>query len=547
MHGLMQQWSLTIDKILEHAMINHGAQSIVTREADGAVTRSSYAALYSEARRFSGALQRAGIGLGDRVATLAWNNTPHLATWYGTMGIGAVLHTLNPRIHPEQLAWIINHAEDRLLVVEAMFFDLVAKIAPRLHSVEQVIVFGDAPTDFLGSIRITPYSDFIADTELATEWGNFDEETAAGLCYTSGTTGNPKGVLYSHRSNLLHALAMNQPDVLGLKARDVVLPVVPMFHANAWALTFVAPMSGAKLVLPGPRLDGASLLELLENEKVSVTAAVPTVWQGLLEHLDHTGERLTSLRRCIIGGAAVSESMMRAFEDRYGVEVVHAWGMTELSPVGTIVSDRAHFDEMTAEQLRSLRLKQGATPFSVEMKIVDDDGCALPRDGKKAGNLLVRGPAVVSRYFGSEESVVSCDGFFDTGDVATIDEHGFMHITDRAKDIIKSGGEWISSVEIENLMLGHPDVARAAVIAIPDHRWGERPLLIVQLRDGAELTAASLVAYLVDKVARWWLPNAVATVDQIPLGATGKINKLELRLMLPVLNIEMVDHKDFVS
>ena len=534
MLGLMQDWPLLLHRIIDHAAIQHGEREVVTRAVeDGVPRRRPYRTIRERALRAAKRLTMEGIGIGDRVATLAWNSDRHLELWYAISGIGAITHTVNPRLFPEQIAWIVNHAEDRLLFLDLTFVPLVESLQDKLPSIERYVVLTDAAhlpqTRLKGAVA---YEDWLAEADGDFAWARLDENTAAGLCYTSGTTGGPKGVLYSHRSNVLHALACAAPDFMGLSSRDTVMPVVPLFHANSWSLAYSAPMTGAKLVMPGARLDGASLHELLEGEGVTMTAAVPTVWLGLLQHLEKTGAGLSTLKRVVIGGSACPRAMTEAFESRYGVTVAHAWDMTEMSPLGSFCSLKPDQARLTGEALYDLKVKQGHPPFTVEFKLTDDGGHALPWDGKTFGRLKVRGPAVAGAYYRrAEEEILDAEGFFDTGDVATIDAAGYMQITDRSKDVIKSGGEWISSIDLENLAIGHPDVAEAAVIGITHPKWDERPLLIVVPKEGRRPSKDELLAYMQGKIAKWWLPDDVVLVDAIPHTATGKIQKTALRTM----------------
>ena len=534
MLGLMQDWPLLLHRIIDHAAIQHGEREVVTRAVeDGVPRRRPYRTIRDRALRVAKRLTMEGIGIGDRVATLAWNSDRHLELWYAISGIGAITHTVNPRLFPEQIAWIVNHAEDRLLFLDLTFVPLVESLQDKLPSIERYVVLTDAAhlpqTQLKGAVA---YEDWLAEADGDFAWARLDENTAAGLCYTSGTTGGPKGVLNSHRSNVLHALACAAPDFMGLSSRDTVMPVVPLFHANSWSLAYSAPMTGAKLVMPGARLDGASLHELLEGEGVTMTAAVPTVWLGLLQHLEKTGAGLSTLKRVVIGGSACPRAMTEAFESRYGVTVAHAWGMTEMSPLGSFCSLKPDQARLTGEALYDLKVKQGHPPFTVEFKLTDDGGRELPWDGKTFGRLKVRGPAVAGAYYRrAEEQILDAEGFFDTGDVATIDAAGYMQITDRSKDVIKSGGEWISSIDLENLAIGHPDVAEAAVIGITHPKWDERPLLIVVPKEGRQPSKDELLAYMQGKIAKWWLPDDVVLVDAIPHTATGKIQKTALRTM----------------
>src|SRR5579871_2429315 len=531
MQGSMQTWPLTVDKIIDHAKNWHGDREVVGRSLEGPIVRTTWGQIHERARKLSNALLGMGVKQGDRIGTMAWNSARHIEAWYGIMGIGAVCHTLNPRLFADQLCYIMNHAEDRILFVDLPFLPILKEHIGKLPKVERVVVLTDRDhmrqADFEGALC---FEDLIEQHSSDVRWGGFDERTPCGLCYTSGTTGNPKGVLYEHRSTYLHTLITLQADAMGLSGRDAVLAVVPMYHANAWGLNFSAPAAGAKLVLPGSKMDGASIFELLETEKVTFSAAVPTVWQMLLQHLRAENLKPTTLKRVVIGGSAVPEALVRAFRDDYGVDVVHAWGMTETSPLGTLSSPSAAVAAMDPERQLQFKLKQGRPPAGVELKLTDDDGNPLPHDGTTFGRLKVRGPYVVGAYFrGDGGEILDEEGYFDTGDVATIDKYGYMQITDRAKDVIKSGGEWISSIEIENLAAGHPKAALAAVVGVQHPKWDERPLLLVKLRDGETATKEEFLKFLEGKIAKWWMPDDVVFVDDIPLGATGKIDKKLIR------------------
>ena len=534
MHGLMQDWPLTVDKILDHAKRWHGSREVVTRSVEGPIVRTTWGEIHTRAKRLSNALLGLGIQPGDRVATLAWNSGRHIEAWYAIMGIGAVCHTLNPRLFADQLCYIINHAADRIIITDETFLPVLMERRHEMPTVEHFIVLTDPDRVAKCGMEGALSSEQLIETHSPVcTWGGFDELTACGLCYTSGTTGHPKGVLYSHRSNFLHTLVTLQSDYMGLSVRDTVLAVVPMFHANAWGLAFTGAAVGAKLVMPGAKMDGASIHELLETEKVTFSAAVPTVWQMLLAHLRATNGKLTSLKRVVIGGSAVPEAIIRAFHDDYGVEVVHAWGMTETSPLGTMSTPTPEIAALSFDEQITYKLKQGRPPVGADIRLADDAGNVLPNDGKVFGRLQIRGAYIVREYYkGEGGGILDADGYFDTGDVATIDPTGYMQITDRAKDVIKSGGEWISSIEIENIAAGHPKALIAAVIGVAHPKWDERPLLLVKLKDGETATADEFLGFLDGKIAKWWMPDAVMFVDEIPLGATGKIDKKLIRQQL---------------
>jgi len=529
MLGLMQDWPLLCHRIIEHAAKYHGGQEVVTRSVEGPIHRTTYKQIHDRALKVSQVLDRQGIKFGDRVATIAWNTWRHLECWYGIMGIGAICHTINPRLFPEQIAWIVNHAQDRIVITDITFVPVLEKIADKMPSVERYVVLTDKAhmpqTTLENAIN---YEDWIAEADGKFKWKDFDENTAAAMCYTSGTTGDPKGVLYSHRSNVLHALMANNIDALGASASDTMLPVVPLFHANSWGIAFSAPSMGTKLVFPGAKLDGASVYELMDTEKVTHTAGVPTVWLMLLQHMAAHNLKLPRLRFVVCGGSAMPRSMIQAFVDM-GITVRHAWGMTEMSPIGTLAALKPPFTELTGDERLEILQTQGYPPFAVEMMITDDAGKELPWDGKTFGRLKVRGPAVAKAYYRVDANILDGDGFFDTGDVATIDSHGYMRITDRSKDVIKSGGEWISSIDLENLAVGHPAVAEAAVIGVHHPKWDERPLLIVQLKQGQKATREEILKFMEGKIAKWWMPDDVVFVEGIPHTATGKILKTALR------------------
>ncbi|MFN0192955.1 MAG: long-chain-fatty-acid--CoA ligase [Aestuariivirga sp.] len=533
MLGLMQDFPLQVHRVLDHAARWHGATEIVSRSAEGPIHRTTYADLDKRSRALANAAQKKfGVGHGTIVATMAWNTWRHLEIWYAIMGLGGIVHTLNPRLFADQLLYIANHAEDEWVFTDLTFVPLFEKLQDKLPKVRGFVIMTDRAHMPATSLR-NPicYEELIVEGDPSFDWPQFDEHTACGMCYTSGTTGNPKGVVYSHRSNVLHGMMCCFADAMNLSSRDAIMPVVPMFHANAWSIAFAAPMAGAKLVMPGPKLDGASVFELLNAEKVTITAAVPTVWIMLLQHLEQSaGLKLPSLERVVIGGSACPESVMRAFVDKYDADVIHAWGMTEMSPIGTLSVRSARALELDEPDWWQLKLKQGRVPFLVDMKITDDQNRALPHDGKTFGRLKVKGPAVAKSYFkGDGAQAFDADGWFDTGDVATIDEYGYMNVTDRSKDVIKSGGEWISSIDLENAAVGCPGVLEAAAIGLPHPKWDERPLLVVVRKKDADVTKSAILTHMNGKVAKWWMPDDIAFVDEIPHTATGKISKLTLR------------------
>jgi len=526
----MMHMPLLISSLLRGAAEKHGATEIVTRTVEGPIHRYTYADAHRRAKRIARALQKLGVKESDRVGTLAWNTHRHFELYYGIAGMGAVCHTINPRLHPGQIAYIANHAEDTVLFADLSFVPLVEQLLPELKTVRHVVIMTDAAHMPKSLPEALCYETLIADSDDTFDWPVLDELQASQLCYTSGTTGNPKGVLYSHRSMVLLAFTVALPDAKAIAGRDCLLPAVPMFHVNAWGLPYAATLSGTKLVLPGPKLDGASLCELMDAERVTVSAGVPTVWFSLLDHLRATGKRVESLERLLIGGSAVPLAMIKAFEEDYDVRVWHAWGMTEMSPAGTVNQPNNRQQHETREQQYARQVKQGRAVASIDMKIVGPDGRELPRDGVSVGELKVRGHSVCSAYYKEPTSAShDADGWFSTGDVGTIDPDGFLQLTDRSKDLIKSGGEWISSIELENIAVGHPEVQEAAAIAIKHPKWDERPLLVVVRRPGGKVTREDLLGYFEGKVAKWWIPDDVAFVDELPHTATGKLSKLTLR------------------
>ena len=528
----MQFEDFNLVSVMQHAARWYGQTEVVTDSVEGGIKRISYENLYKRVGQLAHALKKLGVEPGDRVGTMAWNTWRHLECWYAIAGSGAICHTLNPRLSPDQIDYISNHAENKWLFVDSNILPVIENAMGRLRFLEGIVVMTDKenmPDASSFDVPVHCYEELIVSEPEAFEWPHIREDTASSLCYTSGTTGEPKGVLYSHRSNIIHSLTTCAADVFSTTAADSVLMIVPMFHANSWGLSFGVPMAGAKLVMPGPNMDGASIHKLITQEGCTKSAAVPTIWTGLLDHLDANELEIPTLTETVIGGSAVPKSMIRRFSEDYGVDVIHAWGMTEMSPVGTVNRSLPFMNDLSADERLELRAKQGRATYGVDMKIVDDDGKALPHDGEAVGRLLVRGHWVVERYYLAENSALDDGGWFDTGDVANIDAHGIMQITDRAKDVIKSGGEWISSVDIENCAIGHPEIQIAACIGVAHQKWEERPLLIVVRREGCSPTTASIIDLIAASFAKWQVPDDVVFIDEMPLTATGKIDKKPLR------------------
>jgi len=533
MLGLMMDQPLLISSLLTHAARYHADTEIVSRTIEGGIHRCTYKDVELRSKKLAQGLARLGVGMSDRVASLAWNGYRHLELYYAASGSGAVMHTVNPRLFPDQIVYIVNHAEDRVLFVDLTFVPLVEKIAPLCKSLKAIVVMTDRahmPPSLATTVpEALCYEELIAAENGDYAWPSFDEKTASSLCYTSGTTGNPKGVLYSHRSTIIHSYAIVSPDVFNLSSRDCLLPVVPMFHVNAWGLPYAAPLVGLKIVFPGAQLDGASLYELYEKEGVTATAGVPTVWLGLLTHMKQNNLRFSTLNRAVVGGSAAPPAMIRMFDEEFGVRCQHAWGMTEMSPLGTFCTLKGKHLSLPAGEQFEILTSQGRPLYGVEMKIVDGNGDELPRDGKAFGDLLVRGPWITKGYFKGEGGDVLRDGWFPTGDVATIDPDGYMRITDRSKDVIKSGGEWISSIDLENAAMAHPAVAEAAVIGVAHPKWDERPLLVAVKKPGQDISREELIKFYEGRVAKWWIPDDVVFVESLPHTATGKLLKIKLR------------------
>ncbi len=529
MLGLIMDQPLLISSLLTHAARNHGDTEIVSRTIEGGIHRHTYADAELRARKLAQALSRLGVAMSDRVASLAWNGFRHFELYYAVSGCGAVMHTVNPRLFPEQIGYILNHAEDKFLFVDLTFVPLVEKLAAACKSLKGVVVMTDRAHMPAALPDALCFEELVAAEAGDYEWLNFDERTASSLCYTSGTTGNPKGVLYSHRSTVIHSYAIVSPDVFNLSSRDCLLPVVPMFHVNAWGLPYAAPLVGCKIVFPGAQLDGASLYELYERERVTATAGVPTVWLALLNHLKQNNLKFSTLNRAVVGGSACPPAMIKSFSEDFNVRCQHAWGMSEMSPLGTFCSLKGKHLDLPADRQFDILTSQGRALYGVDMKIVDGDGKRLPHDGKAFGDLLVRGPWITSGYFKGEGGDPLQDGWFPTGDVATIDPDGYMRITDRSKDVIKSGGEWISSIDLENAVMAHPAVGEAAVIGVAHPKWDERPLVIAVRKPGSKLTPAELLAFYQGRIAEWWMPDDVIFVDELPHGTTGQLLKTKLR------------------
>ncbi|ENX08409.1 MULTISPECIES: long-chain-fatty-acid--CoA ligase [Acinetobacter] len=532
MLGNMMFQPLLISSMIEHAGRYHADTEIISKNTDTSIKKTNWGEIRENSKRFANVLQQFGLTLGDRVATIAWNNHRHLESWYAISGSGLVCHTINPRLFPEQLVFIINDAADRILLFDKTFAPLIKAVKPLLKTVEQYICLDAEDSAIREAIpEVQFYDDLLAQQSAEFDWPELDENTASSLCYTSGTTGNPKGVLYSHRSTVLHSYAIIMPDSLNVAARDIMLPVVPMFHVNAWGTPYAAAMVGCTLVLPGPGLDGASLVNLIDTYKVSVALGVPTIWQGLIAAAQQSGSKLESLKRNVVGGSACPPAMLKTFKEQFNCETIHAWGMTETSPLGSANQLKTKHLDLADEEKMQIRLSQGRPPFGVDLRLTDEEKGTqeIARDGETIGNLQIKGHWIIDHYFGKEESALTADGWFDTGDIATLNEDGFMKLCDRSKDLIKSGGEWISSVDLENMAMGHPEIAMAAVIAAQHPKWDERPVLIAIKKPESHVSEAEILDYYADKVAKWQIPDRVIFVDSIPLSGTGKMLKKDLR------------------
>lgn len=532
MLGNMMFQPLLISSMIEHAGRYHADTEIISKNTDTSIKKTNWGEIRENSKRFANVLQQFGLTLGDRVAIIAWNNHRHLESWYAISGSGLVCHTINPRLFPEQLVFIINDAADRVLLFDKTFAPLIKAVKPLLKTVEQYICLDAEDSSIREAItEVQFYDDLLAQQSAEFDWPELDENTASSLCYTSGTTGNPKGVLYSHRSTVLHSYAIIMPDSLNVAARDIMLPVVPMFHVNAWGTPYAAAMVGCTLVLPGPGLDGASLVNLIDTYKVSVALGVPTIWQGLIAAAQQSGSKLESLKRNVVGGSACPPAMLKTFKEQFNCETIHAWGMTETSPLGSANQLKTKHLDLADEEKMQIRLSQGRPPFGVDLRLTDEEKGTqeIARDGETIGNLQIKGHWIIDHYFGKEESALTADGWFDTGDIATLNEDGFMKLCDRSKDLIKSGGEWISSVDLENMAMGHPEIAMAAVIAAQHPKWDERPVLIAIKKPESHVSEAEMLDYYADKVAKWQIPDRVIFVDSIPLSGTGKMLKKDLR------------------
>lgn len=532
MLGNMMFQPLLISSMIEHAGRYHADTEIISKNTDTSIKKTNWGEIRENSKRFANVLQQFGLTLGDRVATIAWNNHRHLESWYAISGSGLVCHTINPRLFPEQLVFIINDAADRVLLFDKTFAPLIKAVKPLLKTVEQYICLDAEDSSIREAIpEVQFYDDLLVQQSAEFDWPELDENTASSLCYTSGTTGNPKGVLYSHRSTVLHSYAIIMPDSLNVAARDIMLPVVPMFHVNAWGTPYAAAMVGCTLVLPGPGLDGASLVNLIDTYKVSVALGVPTIWQGLIAAAQQSGSKLESLKRNVVGGSACPPAMLKTFKEQFNCETIHAWGMTETSPLGSANQLKTKHLDLADEEKMQIRLSQGRPPFGVDLRLTDEEKGTqeIARDGETIGNLQIKGHWIIDHYFGKEESALTADGWFDTGDIATLNKDGFMKLCDRSKDLIKSGGEWISSVDLENMAMGHPEIAMAAVIAAQHPKWDERPILIAIKKPESHVSEAEILDYYADKVAKWQIPDRVIFVDSIPLSGTGKMLKKDLR------------------